>query len=133
MDMFKDLKVGDKLVVVQTPPPVRLKTYTDRKWDAEVTKIGRKYFEAVLAGYKYPIKFTLEKGMSVDSDCNARVNGYGYDAYRSEEHYETVKFLKVRREQLVRYCDNIRMTITQFSVGEVDELCKQFERRITDV
>lgn len=81
---LKDIKVGDEVFVVnqnsryrnrENLPPV---TYS-----AFVTKVGRQY------GYIGDKKFSLDTGYSQHPpDSNARVNGYGFDVYISQEAYE---------------------------------------------
>lgn len=79
--MFEDLKVGDQVFVV--PQSRRYGSREGRYM--KVTKIGRLY--GYLEGGSVDESFFLSSGISHHKEANARVNGFGFDVYRSEQDY----------------------------------------------
>lgn len=77
-----DVKVGDKVFVVHQR---RRHSKDARSAFESVIRVGRKY--AYLDGYRERA-FDLITGHSVHGkDDNARLNGYGFDVYISDEDY----------------------------------------------
>lgn len=82
---LRDLKVGDEVFVVNQKRrhgDVRSTT------NAKIVRVGRKY--AYIKPYGHAeLPFCRESGCSVHTDdSNARVNGFGFDVYRSQADYE---------------------------------------------
>ena len=102
---FSDLKVGDKVFVVR-----QRRRFCDRPketFEAEVEKIGRKY-GYIKAGFFRGV-FYLKNGASYHAaDNNARVNGFGFDVFASEEVYlqeqrRIQEFARLRERLVDRY------------------------------
>lgn len=82
---LRDLKVGDEVFVVNQ----KRRHGGDRgTTNAKIVRVGRKY--AYIKPYGYAeLPFCRESGYSVHTDdSNARVNGFGFDVYRSQADYE---------------------------------------------
>lgn len=99
MSKFKDLKVGDIVFVARQCRPYEKERHVTTE-EAAVTKVGRKYGYFVMQRREVP--FCLNTGHSHHADCNARMNGWGFDVYHSEEEYLACKVAKERHALLCK-------------------------------
>ena len=85
MSDLRDRKVGDSVFVVHQK---KRWASEQRKELVKIAHIGCKY--GTLKGYGNIDRFELSTGQSHHgNDHNARVNGRGFDVYRSEEEYNS--------------------------------------------
>jgi hypothetical protein len=75
------LKTGEKVFVV--PQVTRYRT--GEPFYTEVTRVGKKYGYILRYGCERP--FDLLTGASHHKENNDRINGFGFDVYKSEDEY----------------------------------------------
>lgn len=107
--MFKDLKIGDEIIVVTVGNNARYKTSTYR---VKVNKIGRKWFKvcnidkAYLDGDQFSLETGYSDGKGYMSECRA---------FKSEKDY----LESIERPGLIR---SIQSQVLSFNYSELKQI-----------
>lgn len=104
------LKPGDKVFVVHQRQRGQKEHRTET---CEVVRVGSKY--AYIKRYRREAAFFKNTGVSVHQDNNARLNGYGFDVYATEQdwlreqHEESEEARLTERLERNRGCGLIKL------------------------
>ncbi len=117
MSDLRKIKIGQAVFVVNQPP--RYGTNDRVKSVETVTRIGSRY--GYFNRYSREVPFCLKTGQSHHpTDCNARLNGMGFDVYLSEEDWKIAEKVKELRHEALRFMrDNCHQITSKLSENEL--------------
>ena len=90
---MRGMKAGDTVFVV---PQRRYQ----EPYETTIVRVGRKYGYINERGYGSTSRYDIDTGESVHGDCNARINGRGFDVYRTRQEFERVNRERAEFERL---------------------------------